>query len=484
MIAGIDTAGGIVVGAAAMVAAPLAGAIVVVSRAGRAAPRSVAVVASMAALAIGLVLAGLWEAGDATAIARGHSLDGGSLFFVDGFTLVMLPYVLLVASAIVLVAPRRALDEAAVVRSLVGVAATVAMFLTSHPVALVVLWIATLLPTWWSTRATPGGGPAARVFAAYMGLATVFMVTGTALLVADPPWERASGLVGTVGGWLVAFAVMIRKGIWPFHSWYPALFSGAPMSTALSATMPQVGAYTAVRLLVGHADGVAHELEMLTLFALVTAVYGAALALVQRDLRGFIGVLAMSQSALVLAGLSGRVPLELDGAFCLWISSGLAITGIGLVSWAIESRAGPVPIDSLQGRFRDAPELAAFFLLFGMSAIGLPGTLSFVADDLMVSGSVDDHVGAGLMVIASTVLCGIAVMRCWFHVFGGRQPVDSPRHGILRRERASLSVLLATLFGLGLWPGPLVRALDRAAAGVLRDGTADPATMPPDGDHP
>jgi NADH:ubiquinone oxidoreductase subunit 4 (subunit M) len=106
--------------------------------------------------------------------------------------------------------------------------------------------------------------------------------------------------------------------------------------------MPQIAAYTAVRLLVGHADGVAVELEVLAIFALVTAVYGAALSLVQRDLRGFIGTFAMSQSAIVLAGLSGRLPMELNGAFCIWISSGLAITGIGLVTWALESRAGAI----------------------------------------------------------------------------------------------------------------------------------------------
>jgi NADH-quinone oxidoreductase subunit M len=306
------------------------------------------------------------------------------------------------------------------------------------------------------------------VFAVYMTAAVSCMAVGTCLLVADPPWERSSGAVGMAGGWLVAVAVMIRKGIVPFHSWYPALFAGAPMSTALRATQPQVAAYTAVRLLVGHADGVPHELQLLSALALVTSVYGAALALVQRELRGFIGALAMSQSALVLAGLSGTLPMELTGAFCVWISGGLALTGIGLVTWALESRAGTIPLDTLQGRFWDAPSLAAFFLLFGMAAIGFPGTLSFVADDLIVSGSLDQNMFAGLMVIASTVLGGIAVMRCWFTVFGGPTATDHPQHAILPRERASFTILLAVLFGLGLWPGPLVRSLDRAAGQILR----------------
>lgn len=455
-------------GIAIAVAAPLGGAGLASAGVARLAPRMLAVAASATACVASVAVAVVMWSGQGTPIEWGEPLAGGRLVFLDDLGAILMPYAALIATAVVLVAPRRFLDGPAVTHMLLGLAATLALLATSHPLALVILWIVTALMSWQSTRNWPGGRGAARVYAIAMALAVTCMATGTLMLVADPPWERSSGSVGITGGWLVALAVMIRKGIVPFHSWYPALFAGAPMSTALMATQPQIAAYTAVRLLVGHADGVPHELDALSLLALVTAVYGAALALAQRDLRGFIGALAMSQSALVLAGLSGRLPMELTGAFCVWISSGLAITGIGLVSWALESRAGDIELDTLQGRFWDAPALAALFLLFGMASIGFPGTLSFVADDLIVSGSLEENIGAGLMVITSTVLGGIAVMRCWFTMFGGPTGTDSPRHGILRRERVALTALLAILFGLGVCPGPLVRSLGRAAEQILR----------------
>ena len=466
--------GWILAAAALVVAAPLAAAGLVVAGLARQELRRLAVLAITVSLVASLVVTGLFQASGGSPLSFGERLGGGSILHVDGLTAVLLPYAAFLALAVLLVAPRRSVEPAAVARALAGIAATFAIFLTAHPAALVVLWFATALPTWISTRATPGGRSAARVFAIAMLLALACISVGTVLLVTDPPWEKSSGVVGTVGGWLVAVAVMIRKGIVPFHSWYPALYSGAPMSTALMATMPQVAAYTAVRLLIGHADVVASELIFLSQMALVTAVYGAALAVVQRDLRGFIGTLAMSQSALVLAGLSGTLPMELNGAFCVWISSGLSITGIGLVTWALESRAGAIPLDTLQGRFWDAPALAGFFLLFGMASIGLPGTLSFVADDLIVSGSLDDRLYAGLLVIASTVLSGIAVMRCWFHVFGGPTAADGPKHAILPREQATLLGLLVVLVVLGLFPGPLVRCLEQAAGQILQHPLRDP----------
>jgi NADH-quinone oxidoreductase subunit M len=200
----------------------------------------------------------------------------------------------------------------------------------------------------------------------------------------------------------------------------------------------------------------------------------------QRDARGLVGMLAMSQSAMVLAGIAGTLPMELCGALAVWISSGLALTGIGLVIWALESRAGPIAIDTLQGRFADAPALAAFLLLFGLASPGFPGTLSFVADDLIISGSLDERLFSGLLVLLATVFAGIAVIRGWFRVFGGPVTVDAPRHAILRRERIALSAILAILVGLGLHPGPFVRSLDRIAGTLLAARTADddPAAGP------
>ena len=468
--------GRLVVSLAAAVIVPLITAFYV-SRGGSAAsPRKPAVAALTISLVASLVITATWVNGPEVALELGERLGGGYLVHVDGVTAMLLPFVAMVELAIVLVAPKRFLDGAATARILWGAGATFALFSTAHPLVLIIAWIVTALPTWKSTRATPGGHPAARVYATMMVPAVTCMAAGTIMMIVDPPWEPGGGSLGTAGGWLVALAVLVRKGIFPFHSWYPALFRGAPMSTALAATMPQLASYTAVRLFFGHADhgdGVGAELVVLSQLALVTAAYGGALAVVQRDLRGLIGTLAMSQSALVLAGLAGKLPMELNGAFCTWISSGLALTGLGLVGWALESRAGPLLLETPQGRFRDAPLLAGFFLLFGLAAIGLPGTLSFVADDLLVSGSLDEQLHAGLLVITATVLSGIAVMRGWFMVFGGPASVDGPRHQVLLRERVALTALLATIVLLGLCPAPLVRELERAGSellGVPADG--------------
>lgn len=467
------------IAAGTTVAAPLVGAGVLAVAGGRAGPRRVAGAALGIVLAAAAVVAGAWYGAGGSAFTLGDRLIGGSFLTVDGLTALLMPFIAVVDLAILLAAPRRALEPRAVARMLLGVATTFAMLATAHPALLVVLWVASAVSTWSAVRRSLGGRPTARVYAIVVGTAVVLMIVGTVLLVADPPWERAHGTLGAVGGWLVALAVMMRKGLVPFHSWYPALYTGGPLAAALTATIPQVASYTAIRLLVGHADGVGPELVFLANAALVTAAYGAALAVVQRDARGLVGHLAMSQSAMVLAGIAATEPMELVGALAVWVSSGLALTGIGLVVWVLESRAGRISIDTLQGRFADAPSLAVFFLLFGLASLGFPGTLSFVADDLIISGALGAQTHAGVLVILTTVFAGIAVIRGWFRIFGGPVTIDAPRHAILPRERFVFVGLLAIIVGLGLWPGPFVRSLDVVAHSVLAMPRAEEGPVPP-----
>lgn len=404
-----------------------------------------------------LCLATCAECASGPAWAVGTGAGGAPLVRFDSLGAVLMPYASMLALAAAMAVPTVDVDPRTMSRSLLGTALTLMLLATSNPAALVALWIATALVTWRAAALSPDGSGAARTYALYMAPALVMVSVGAWLMSSAP-----SGAAHSAGAWMVACAVMIRKGIFPFHSWYPALFSGAKVSTALSATMPQVAAYTAIRLLVGDGNELHPQLEVLVAASLLTCVYGAALAVVQRDVRGLVGTLAMSQSALVLVGLAGSAT-ELSGALAVWVSSGIVITGVALVARSLEARAGHLSIATPQGRFADAPALASSFLLFGLAGAGLPGTFSFVADDIIVSASLDHRVGAGLMVITSTVLAAIALMRAWFSLFGG-SPAAGPRHPVLPREAAALTLLLASTFGIGMFPGPFVGLAERAAA--------------------
>jgi NADH-quinone oxidoreductase subunit M len=211
------------------------------------------------------------------------------------------------------------------------------------------------------------------------------------------------------------------------------------------------------------ADALPIELYVLSGLSLLTAVYGAAVGLVQREVRPALGYLAMSQSALSLAGLTGSTPDLLVGGLLMWISSGLALTGLGLSVWMLEARAGTLSLRQPGGHYRTAPALAVCFLFFGLASVGFPGTLSFVADDLLISAALGRAVGPNLALVAASAMNAVAVLRAWFTLFGGPASPQMSPHELVPRERVAAGGLILLIVALGLSPGPLLHLLERAA---------------------
>jgi hypothetical protein len=107
------------------------------------------------------------------------------------------------------------------------------------------------------------------------------------------------------------------------------------------------------------------------------------------------------------------------GAVAAWFSSGLALAGLAMTMAALEGRRGALLLQRPSGNFRRIPLLASAFLLFGLASVGVPGTLGFVAEDLLVHGSVQVSPLVGLTLIAGTAVNGITVMRSFFALCTG-----------------------------------------------------------------
>jgi NADH-quinone oxidoreductase subunit M len=212
-------------------------------------------------------------------------------------------------------------------------------------------------------------------------------------------------------------------------------------------------------------------LRLITILALGTAVYGAALALVQTSARRACGYLFMSQSALVMAGLDGRSESALAGGLLVWLSAGLAFAGLARCVLVLEARRGRLDLRTFHGGYERMPLLAITFLGMGLACTGFPGTLGFVGQELLVDGAVDEFPVMGFAIVVASALTGLAVLRMYFSLFCGRaSPPAAPglRFGLTRRETWTFVALVIALVGFGLAPRPLVDSRFAAAAEILR----------------
>ena len=393
-----------------------------------------------------------WRSGGER-IVRVDTLSGALLPFAAGLWLLT-----------VAVTPRASLDRRGLQRTALATLLTLASFLTESAVILLVLSAGSVW-TFLSALGDPAHRHQRRVVAVYLGASTLLFTAGVALM-AGPGMQGTP--METAGMWLIVAAALIRKGIVPFHAWVPEVFDHGRLGPAILFNAPQVGAYLTVVLIVPGASPA--MLRTIALLALGTAVYGAALALVQRSARRACGYLFMSQSALVMAGLDCTSVTALSGGLLVWLSAGLGFAGLARCVLVLEARRGRQDLTQYHGGYERMPVLAVTFLAMGLACTGFPGTLGFIGQELLVDGAVDVFPVMGFAVVIASALTGLAVLRMYFSLFCGRP--DAPVHPSLRlglrpREAWTFVALVAVLIGLGLVPRPLVDSRFRASEEIL-----------------
>jgi NADH-quinone oxidoreductase subunit M len=163
---------------------------------------------------------------------------------------------------------------------------------------------------------------------------------------------------------------------------------------------------------------------------------------------------------LVLAGLAALNAPSVAGALMQAMSSVVEVGGLMLIALEVESRAGTTDMRKLGGLVRHAPRMATGFFLLSAAAVGFPGTISFVAEDLAIQGLLRQHaVVAGILLVV-TAINGIVLFKAWKQVFLGP---PSPHVPPLRSFEdlhgweylASVAMMVILLVG-GLLPDPLL----------------------------
>ena len=390
---------------------------------------------------------------------------GEDVVRVDTLSAALLPFAAGLWLLTVAVTPRASLDQRGLRRTAVTTLITLASFLTESAVVLLVLSAASVW-TFLSALADPVHRYQRRVVAMYLGASTLLFAIGVALLVG--PGVQSTALE-TTGMWLIVIAALVRKGIVPFHAWVPEVFDHGRLGPAILFNAPQLGAYMTVVLIVPRASP--EMLRAIALLALGTAVYGAALAVVQRSARRACGYLFMSQSALVMAGLDCTSVTALAGGLLVWLSAGLAFAGLARCVLVLEARRGRLDLTTYHGGYDRMPVLAITFLAMGLACTGFPGTLGFVGQELLVDGAVDVFPVMGFAVVIASALTGLAVLRMYFSLFCGRpEALAHPglRLGLRPREAWTFVALVTTLVGLGLAPRPLADSRFEASAEILK----------------
>ncbi|OIJ21775.1 NADH-quinone oxidoreductase subunit M [Anaerobacillus alkalidiazotrophicus] len=215
----------------------------------------------------------------------------------------------------------------------------------------------------------------------FLRLAEIYANPANAHIISD---AFKAGLFITL---FVAFAVKLP--IFPFHTWLPDAHVQAPTpaSMILAGVLLKMGAYGLLRVGFGILpDQAAKFAFLIAILGVVNIIYGALLALVQKDLKKLVAYSSISHMGIVLLGAASFTTQGMQGAIFQLVSHGFIAALLFFMVGAIYERTHTRMIEDLGGLSKTIPILAGFLLAAAMASVGLPGMSGFVSELLAFMG--------------------------------------------------------------------------------------------------
>ncbi len=300
----------------------------------------------------------------------------------------------------------------------------------------------------------------------------------------------------------------IKVPLFPLHTWLPLAHVQAPTagSVILAGILLKIGTYGFLRFNIPMLpDATARLMPWLLWLAVAGIIYGALVALAQKDIKRLIAYSSVSHLGFCMLGLFALNRVGSQGAVLQMINHGIATGGLFAVVGMIYERYHTREIKDLGGLARRAPILAFFMLAFTLSSIGLPGTGGFTGEIMIVVGMFQRAWEAGappgieLKAISIIALSGV-VLGAWYmlylvqRVFFGplKEPdvhteadEDVPPADLSLRETAALAPLVVFVVWIGIMPqfflsriGPTVIKATRQAEERLEDRLEEMSASP------
>jgi NADH-quinone oxidoreductase subunit M len=267
-----------------------------------------------------------------------------------------------------------------------------------------------------------------------------------------------------------SFAVKVP--LVPLHTWLPDAHTEAPTagSVLLAAVLLKLGAYGLIRFAIPLFPDAARELAPVVMaLAIIGIVYGALVAIVQKDLKRLIAYSSVAHLGFVVLGLFVGTIQGMSGGILQMVNHGLSTGALFMLVGALYERRHTRLIADFGGLARSVPVLAGVFLFVALSSLGLPGLNGFVGEFLVLLGTYRSYGWWVVPAAFGIVLAAIYLLWAYQRVFHG-EPVRAENrtlHDLGGREVAMLAPVVALILFIGVYPKPFLDRIEPAAQKVV-----------------
>ena len=270
----------------------------------------------------------------------------------------------------------------------------------------------------------------------------------------------------------VGFAIKVP--MFPFHTWLPDAHVEAPTagSVILAAVLLKMGTYGFVRFsLPILPEATMHFLPWLLGLSVIGIIYGALVAMMQKDWKKLVAYSSVSHLGFCMLGIFIATPVALEGGLLQMINHGISTGGLFLIVGIIYERRHTRMIAEYGGLSHVMPVYATLFMIITMSSIGLPTLNGFIGEFMVLQGVFADPDYRLWAVFGATGIVLGAAYMLWLYqrvMFGQiERPENQGLVDLNVRELATLVPLVILAFWIGLYPKPFLAYLHQPVEQIV-----------------
>lgn len=294
----------------------------------------------------------------------------------------------------------------------------------------------------------------------------------TLLAATQNPAIFPTGLLNIIFAGLL-FGFLVKMPAFPFHTWLPDAHVEAPTagSVVLAALLLKMGGYGLFRVILPMLPYVDKGfVTVLAIIGVVSIIYGAFLALAQKDIKKLVAYSSISHMGFVTLGAAAFTWMSIEGAMFQQFSHGIITCVLFMSAGTIQHTVGTRIIADLGGLADRMPRFAFLMVAGFLASLGLPGMSGFVAEFLVLTGSY-----ATLPTLTLTVIFLSVAITAGYHLWAVQKVMFGPIlkkyldvHDAHSYELFSMSVLVLLAILFGVQPALITDIMGTAAIQVMQ----------------
>jgi len=278
-------------------------------------------------------------------------------------------------------------------------------------------------------------------------------------------------------GFFIAFA--IKAPLWPFHTWLPDAAKAATPGTSvlLLGVLDKVGTYGMIRFCIQlFPDASKTFTPLIITLAVISIIYGAFMAIGQKDIKGLIAFTSISHFGFITMGIFAMTSQGMSGANLYMVNHGFSTAALFLIAGWMMMRRGSSTISDFGGLQRVTPVMAWTFFIAGMSSLALPGLSSFVSEFLVLVGTYTRYPVAAIIGTLGIILAALYILIPVQKILHGpTTPGNENLTDLNLREKIAIAPVILVIVLMGFYPKPVLDLINPTSEQVvINAGFSDP----------